>query len=172
VPSPRILLYASDLAELAGRDVTLAEALLEELSGASLVVATGSESATRFPPRARLDIVKVPGLERETPMRPLEVERIRRLRQKLLRTLFDVFMPDLLLLDLVGPEAEAEARLLLARAKVFGTAALVGLSHDEPSRACGSATRGLELACERCREKVVREARLALAERDERRRRS
>lgn len=169
VPSPRVLLYASDLADLARRDVALAEALLVELPGASLVVATGSESATRFPPRAGLDIVKVPGLE--PGLRPLEAGRIRRLRQKLLRTLFDVFLPDLILLDMIGPEAEAEARLLLARAKVFGTAALVGLSHDDPSQACRSSVGELEHACQTCREKLVREARMALTEREERRRR-
>lgn len=168
VPSPRVLLYASDVADLACRDVTLAEALLSEIPGASLVVATGSDAPTRFPQRAGLDIVKVPGLERE--VRPLEAERIRRLRQKLLRTLFDVFLPDLLLLDMVGPEAEGEARLLLARAKVFGCAALVGLSHDDPARACRSTLPELELACAACREKLVREARMALAERERRRR--
>jgi predicted glycosyltransferase len=164
LPSPRILLYASDLPELAARDVFLAEVLQRELEGASLVIATGAESATCFPSRARFDVVKVPGLDLER-VRPLEAERIRRLRQKLLRTLFDVFLPEVLLLDMVGPEAEVEARLLLARAKVFGTSTLVGVAHDEPGQGCELSSRGAEPACTRCQEKIVRSVQEALAER-------
>ena len=168
VPSPRVLLYASDLSELALRDVALAAYLSQELPGSSLVVATGSDVATRFAPRAALDVVKLPGLGGETPRRPLEIERIRRLRQKLLRTLFDVFIPDLVVLDMVGPEAEAEARLLLTRARVLGSGTLVGVSHDLPGEACRPADGSL--VCTNCRANALREARLALSTRDERRR--
>jgi len=171
VPSPRLLLYASDVPDLARRDVDLACALLDELPGASVVVATGAENAARFPPRPHLDVVKVPGMEQRGSPRPLEAERIRRLRQKLLRTLFDVYLPDLVLLDMVGPEAPAEASLLLQRARVFGCATLVGLSHDQPGEGCEPAEQAAGTACARCREKTVREAHGALQELRARRRR-
>jgi hypothetical protein len=60
---------------------------------------------------------------------------------------------------------------LLARAKVFGCATLVGSSHDDPALECRSGARGLGLACEACREKLVGEARMALFQREQRQRR-
>lgn len=161
--SPRILLYSSDLPELAARDLALARSLLAELEGASLVLVTGSESLTRFPVGAGLDIVKLPGLDHDAARRPLERERIRRLRKKLLHTLFDVFIPDLVVLDMVGPEAEGEARELLVRAKLLRAATLVGVCHDLPGEACGP--DGAVHACEHCRNKTVDGARRALEER-------
>jgi predicted glycosyltransferase len=161
--SPRILLYSSDLPELASRDLALAHALLAELEGASLVLVTGSDNLTRFPVGAGLDIVKLPGLEHDAARRPLERERIRRLRKKLLHTLFDVFIPDLVVLDMVGPEAETEARELLVRAKLLKAATLVGVCHDRPGEACGP--DGTVHACEHCRNKTVDGARRALEER-------
>lgn len=161
--SPRILLYSSDLPELAARDLALAHALLAELEGATLVIVTGSDDLTRFPVGAGLDIVKLPGLEHGAARRPLERERIRRLRKKLLHTLFDVFIPDLVVLDMVGPEAEAEARELLVRAKLLRSATLVGVCHDRPGEPCGP--DGSVHACDHCRTKTVDGARRALAER-------
>ena len=161
--SPRILLYSSDLPELAARDLALARHLLGELEGASLVLVTGSDQLTRFPVGEGLDIVKLPGLEHDAARRPLERERIRRLRRKLLHTLFDVFIPDLVVLDMVGPEAETEARELLVRAKLLRSATLVGVCHDRPGEPCRP--DGAVHACEHCRNKTVDGARRALEER-------
>lgn len=160
--SPRILLLAGDLAAHLHRGVALAETLLTEFPGSSLVVASGSEEGLRLPERAHLDIVKLPGIARGNPP-PLESERVRRLRQKFLRTLFDVFLPDVVLLDRVS--LEAEARLLSARAGVLGAAALRGVEHDEVEPECGSETRSGEPVCVRCSEQTVSAVRAALAAR-------
>ena len=93
---------------------------------------------------------------------------VRKLRQKLISTLFDSFMPDLVLLDMVGEEAELEARLLLERARAFGSATLLGVSHERPGEAC---FEGAEMeACERCRSRTCVSAREALELRDRARR--
>lgn len=160
LPSPRILFYASDLRQLANRDLALAEALTEEFDTANVVLATGSVEVTRGPAPVRIEVVKVPNMPVHGATRPLARERVRKLRQKLLSTLFDVFMPDLLLLDMVGPEAELEARLLLERARAFGSATLVGVSHERPGEACFPGESGA--ACERCRLRTCGSAREAL----------
>lgn len=163
--SPRILLYSSDLPELAKRDLALALSLLESIEDSSVVLVTGSECLTFFPVEAGLDIVKLPGLEHHAARRPLERERIRRMRRKLLHTLFDVFSPDLVVLDMVGPEAEGEARELLARARLLRAASLVGVCHDRPGEPC--VQDGVVQACPHCRSKTVDAARRALEERNE-----
>jgi len=170
LPSPRILFYASDLAQLANRDMGLAQALTEEFATGNVVVATGAVEVTRGPTPPRVDVVKVPTLALPGAARPLARERVRKLRQRLLSTLFDAFRPDLLLLDMVGPEAELEARMLLERARAFGSATLVGVSHEQPGEACfPGATAN---ACERCRSRTCVSAREALELRERNRRSS
>lgn len=163
VPSPRLLLYSSDLPALARRDLALAHTLIESIEGSTLVLVTGSDALTRFPVGGPLDIVKLPTVDQSGAQRPLERERIRRLRKKLLHTLFDVFIPDLLLLDMVGPEAESEARELIARARLLRASTLIGVTHDQPGEPCSEDEH--PSACAYCREKTVIAARHALAER-------
>ncbi len=164
IPPPRILFYASDDPALTRRDLALARALSEEFSTGSVVLATGAPDSVSGPCPPRLEIVKVPSLRVETPLRPLARERIRRLRQRVLSTLFDVFLPDLLLLDMVGPEAEQEARLLLQRARVFRTATLIGIGHEGPGSECSSSGPSPANVCEACRHRTCSAAREALAE--------
>lgn len=168
LPSPRILFYASDLAPLANRDLALAEALTEEFDTANVVLATGSVEVTHGPTPVRIEVVKVPTLPLPGAGRPLARERVRKLRQKLISTLFDSFIPDLVLLDMVGAEAELEARLLLERARAFGSATLLGVSHERPGEACFEDRRAQ--ACERCRSRTCASAREALELRERGRR--
>ncbi len=164
IPPPRILFHTSDDPALAQRALALATALTEEFATGSIVLATGAADVASMPSVARVDVVKLPGATPRVPERPLALERARRLRQRLLSTLFDVFMPDLLLLDVVGPEAEPEARLLLQRARVFGTATLIGAGHDgPPGEVCSSARERMENVCEPCRSRTCSSAREALS---------
>jgi len=163
IPSPRILFYAGDEPCQARRDLALATTLTEEFPTGSVVLATGAVEATVMPGAPRVEIVKVPSLPEGGPTRPLARERIRRLRERLLRTLFDVFLPDLVLLDMDGPEAEHEAHLLLLRARALGTATLIGLRHDGPEERCASDDDAN--ACRPCRHRIRSAAREALSRR-------
>lgn len=162
IPPPRILFYASDDPALVRRDLELAEALTREFPTGSVVLATGAPDAASRPCPPRLEVVKVPGLRGDEPQRPLARERTRRLRQRVLSTLFDVFLPDLLLLDMVGPEAELEARLLLQRARALRAAVLIGIGHEGPGE-CSSTEASPASACAPCRHRTCSAAREALA---------
>jgi predicted glycosyltransferase len=163
IPSPRILFYAGDEPGQARRDFALATTLTEEFPTGSVVLVTGAVEATVLPGAPRVEIVKLPSLPKGVPPRPLARERIRRLRERLLRTLFDVFLPDLVLLDMDGPEAEHETRLLLLRARALGSATLIGVRHDGPEARCGDG--GAADACLPCRHRIRSAAREALSRR-------
>lgn len=166
-PSPRILFYGSDERSAALRDLAVAAALTLEFPGGSLVLATGALEAPTWASPQRVEIVKLPGLTASAPSRPLARERIRRMRQRMLSTLFDVFLPDLLLIDSDGAEAEHEAHLLVARARALEAATLVGVAHDGPEESCHASPRFREeepaSACPECQHRIRRAAREALA---------
>ncbi len=175
IPSPRILLYAGAPGLRVERSLALAAALAGEFARGRVVLATGAPGAGRSPAPARVDVVRMPALVAEAPARPLARARTRRLRERLLATLFDVFLPDLVLLAGSGTEAaagaeaeetaEEETQLLLLRARTFGTAARSCPAHAEPAEACASSETGPTAhACEPCRRLVCSAARAALAQ--------
>jgi len=168
IPSPRILFYASDDEAMVRRALSLSRALTEEFATGSVVLVTGAV-AEPIPRDARVEIVRLPGMAKRNATRPLARERARHLRQRLLSTLFDVFQPDLLLLEMLGPEAEHEAHLLLQRARIFGAATLIGVGHDAPDQACSSARESTRDVCEPCRHRTCSSAREALSPPERRR---
>jgi hypothetical protein len=127
-----------------------------------VVLASGSPKVAEAPPGGRIEVVKVPSLASVPADRPLARERLRRLRLKLLSTLFDVFLPDLVVLDTSTPEAEPEAHLLSQRGRLFGSAVLLGIDHDEAEGPCGPEVSPFAL-CDACRQRILGAARAALA---------
>jgi predicted glycosyltransferase len=132
-----------------------------EFATGSVLLTTGSTVLTATPPSARVEVVRIPALPSPKRARPLQAARVERLRQRLLCKLFDVFRPDLLVLDLWGEVAEDEARLLLQRARALGTAALLGVEHDRIAEPCFAGEEE-PWACAECRAHVCASAREAL----------
>jgi len=150
LPSPRILLHTSDDPGAARRALALAIALTKEFESASLVLSTGSPELSRLPPPDRVEIVKVPGFA-GSPTRPLALERVRRLRRRLLASLFDAFLPDLVLLDPSSEEASQEGRALLVRVHALEAAHLTLENPHAPGEPCQSSAEGASgEACEPC----------------------
>jgi hypothetical protein len=158
---PRILLYACDRTDLAERDLGLAEALIQEFPSGNVLLTTGSAALTRSVPPERVEVIKVPSLPPADSPRPLLRARIERLRQRLLCTVFDGVLPDLLILDLCGEAAEREARMLLARAKALSIPALLGVDHGRSGESCFREASVLTV-CEACRARTRASAREAL----------
>lgn len=181
IPSPRILLHASDHGEArpvdsdpAGssqdkrprRDLALAAGVVREFPRAFLVLATGAVEATYLHDTARVEVVKLPGLTSDHPFRPLARERVRRLRQRLLDTLFDAFVPDLLLFDAGGSRPGQEASRLLVRAAALKTSVLPKTEHQGPLETCASGPGEARLdVCADCLRATVKAVRRALAQR-------
>lgn len=166
IPSPRILFTCSDEPARVRRGLAQALALIREIPGASVVLATGAEDLTRLPNRARIEVVKLPGLTPENPVRPLARERVRRLRQRLLCTLFDSFLPDLVLYERPGGAEDPECAALLVRAEALESAVLPALEHTGDALACVSEDGGPEgELCPECRVGTLHVVRRALAER-------
>lgn len=166
IPSPRILFTCSDEPAQARRSLALALTLVAEFPTASVVLATGADDLSRLPNRARIEVVKLPGLTVETPARPLARERIRRLRQRLLCTLFDSFLPDLVLYERPGGASDPECGALLVRAGALESAVLPALPHEGFGTQCVAPGDGPETElCPACGERMVRAVRQALSER-------
>lgn len=161
-PSPRILFYGSDVPALTRRDLALAFALTVEFETGNVVLTTGSNELEQWPGGPRLEVVKVPGFGTEIPLRPLARERVRRLRRRQLASLFDAYLPDLVLLDLVGPEATQEARELLVRVTALESAHMVVDNPHREGELCRSTSPEDEPgACETCVHRIRAEARHA-----------
>ncbi len=132
---PRILLYSHDAVGLGHlrRSLTLAAGLSRAFPEARLLLASGSDCATRFRLPAGLDVVKLPtiGKDARGDYRPRhlgdDLTTVLRLRRGLLRSLVDDFRPDVLLVDhkVLGIADELEP--VLERARERGTRTLLGL---------------------------------------------
>lgn len=160
-PSPRILVLAGVEGDGEQRATGLARCLAEEFPKGSVVLATGS-SALAAGTVDGLEVVKLPLLTVELPVRPLARDRARRLRGKLLATLVDVFRPDLLLVDRRGSESRREAEALAPRAEALGTVVLGDPGHAAEPPGCDASTA---TPCAECRAEVGSAVRFALARR-------
>ncbi len=161
--SPRILFYASDAPGELRRDLALATLLAEELPTGSVVLATSAVEGAGRPPVSRIEVVDLPRMTPQSASLPLARARVRQLRKRRLATLFDVFQPDLVLLELSGSEAEIEAQVLLERARALGAASLMVVGHEPAGQAC-LAESELATVCASCRERMRAAVRGALAE--------
>jgi hypothetical protein len=159
--SPRILFHACDLPPALHRDLALARSLLEALDSGCVLLATAANvDDPRLTPH--LEIADLPRMPAEAAARPLALARVRRLRTRRLATLFDVFQPELVLIDPSGPEARTEALVLLERARAFGAASQMVSEHEPAEETCAS-TDGRSALCERCRERNCQAVRWTLA---------
>ena len=114
---PRFLLYSHDSWGLGHlrRSLTIAEELVASFPGAGVLIATGSPCATHFEPAPGIDLVKLPSVSKDgsgayVPRKlPGDVERVVRLRARLLLEAYRGFAPDLVLVDhqVVGLMGEA-----------------------------------------------------------------
>jgi len=136
--------------------------LADDLPAGCVVLATSAAIAAKQPPRPRVQLVELPGDSAQSSGLPLLHARTRRMRKRRLATLFDVFQPDLVLLDPYGPEAEVDGRLLRERAVALGAAVLEAVRHDPPGDPCRADSEPAA-ACESCRERTRTATRQALA---------
>jgi predicted glycosyltransferase len=132
---PRVLLYSHDAVGLGHlrRSLTLAAGIAEAFPGARLLLASGSDCATRFRLPPGLDVVKLPsiGKDGDGAYRPRHLgdglPSVLRLRRGLLRGLVEDFRPDAMLVDhkVLGIADELEP--VLEQAREQGTRTLLGV---------------------------------------------
>ena len=132
---PRILLYSHDAVGLGHlrRSLTLARGLAEAFPGARMLLASGSDCATRFRLPAGLDVVKLPTVGKDgdgayVPRHLADaLPSVLRLRRGLLQQLVDDFRPDAVLVDhkVLGIADELES--VLERARERGARTLLGV---------------------------------------------
>ncbi|RKY22576.1 MAG: hypothetical protein DRQ55_00640 [Planctomycetota bacterium] len=121
----RILLYSHDSYGLGHlrRSMTLAQALVQELASASVLVVTGSPCATHFAPPPGVEVVKLPSITKDDAgvlvPRTLRahLDDVLALRRALLGEAFRAFAPELLVVDhrIVGLGEELTGVLEAAR---------------------------------------------------------
>lgn len=131
----RVMLYSHDSWGLGHlrRSLAIAHALKRGLPGSSVLVATGSPSATAFPLAPGVDVIKLPSVTKDGAghyqARQLNEDyaSVMALRKGLLHTAFTEFKPDLLIVDhqLIG--LSQEMLPLLKQAKTQGTHCIYGM---------------------------------------------
>ncbi len=134
-PTLRVLLYSHDSWGLGHlrRSLAIAHAINRAVPGSSLLVATGSPSATAFPLAAGIDVLKLPSVTKDAAgcyqARQLndEFNAVVQLRSALLIAAFEAFQPNLLIVDhqLVG--LSGEVLPLLQAAQISGTHCVFGM---------------------------------------------
>ena len=134
-PTLRVLLYSHDSWGLGHlrRSLAIAHAINRAVPGSSLLVATGSPSATAFPLTTGVDVLKLPSVTKDAAgcyqARQLneEFNKVVQLRSALLLSTFETFQPDLLIVDhqLVG--LSCEVLPLLQAAHNSGTHCVYGM---------------------------------------------
>jgi predicted glycosyltransferase len=139
----RILLYSHDSYGLGHlrRCSTLAAALVRDLPGASVLIATGSPCATQFALPAGVEVVKLPSVTKDGSGRyvprtlPGGADFTLYLRRSLLSELFAAFAPHLLVVDHQVTGLHGELLPVLEQARRAGTSTVLGLRDviDEPA---------------------------------------
>jgi len=145
--STRVLSYSHDgygLGHLR-RTLALLSGLLEEAPGVSVLAATGSTAALRFPCPAAVDYLKLPALTKDDTGRyvadvlDIPVEQLFELRASLLEAAVGAFRPDLALIDHYPLGVHRELDRALRRLRRDDQARLVlGLRDilDDPVNVC------------------------------------
>lgn len=138
----RFLLYSHDGLGLGHtrRHLTVANALARETPSAAILLATGAEEIVRYDLPPTVEILKLPGLRKETNQkytsRRLQVStgEIRTLRSNLLLTVVKSFRPDVVLVDKHPFGASGEFKPGLRALRRQGGRAALGLRDilDEP----------------------------------------
>ncbi|HED64668.1 MAG TPA: hypothetical protein ENJ09_03830 [Planctomycetes bacterium] len=141
--SHRILIYGHDSFGLGHlrRNLTLAEALVHSMPGASVLLVTGSPCATMFPLPERVEIVKLPSVTKNeaggyTPRSlPGPLADVLHLRRRILFESYRVFQPDVVLVDHKVVGLHGEALDVLEDARRRGVRTILGIRDiiDTPS---------------------------------------
>lgn len=150
---PKILLYSHDTTGLGNirRTLLLADAMLEEYSGAAILIVTGSPMIHAFRIKAGIDYIKLPCLDRVDSERyePRFLRRfseeIYRTRRYLLRMTVTGFEPDLMIVDKrpQGIDGELMEALEALRSNGRRTRLVLGMRDilDSPQRTRDSLRR-------------------------------
>jgi predicted glycosyltransferase len=104
---PKILIVSNEIHGLGHLSIAvkICTSIQAELSDVSMLLVTASPTAHAFPLPQGLDVVKIPGLRRDSltdyrPLRlPLAFEEVKRLRQRVIREAALAYSPDLVLID-------------------------------------------------------------------------
>ena len=132
---PRILLYSHDSYGLGHfrRSMTLAEAIVEDMPTASVLLATGSPCATHFTPPRGVDVIKLPSISKDESgayvprSLPGRLEETLSLRRGLLLAAYRSFRPDLVVVDHQVTGLHGELLEVLREADRDGVRTLLGL---------------------------------------------
>lgn len=152
---PRILFCGADRTVDALRDLALAGALAREFEAGSIVLTSGSFELLHVPVRARIQVARVPSFERVDPALALLRERVRRLRRRMFASLFDAYLPDLVLFDLAGPEARLEISDLLVRVQALESSHLLVENPHPEGENCPYGRRSATVgACPACSHRI------------------
>jgi predicted glycosyltransferase len=133
---PRILTYSHDgfgLGHLR-RNLRIAQALVDELPSAAVLMAGGSPAAASFPIPPQVDFLKLPSLSKVdndhyvSARLGLDRAGVSHLRSALLSATIRSFAPDLILIDFypLGAQGELEEALLEVRRSRPGTVTVFG----------------------------------------------
>jgi len=131
----KILLYGHDSFGLGHlrRNLAIARAVLERISGASVILVTGSPCATRFPLPERCDVIKLPAVGKDEDGRyvtrslNLSLNQTVALRSSLIMAAYDFFEPDVVLIDHQPTGLLGELLEMIIRAKRDGALTLFGV---------------------------------------------
>jgi predicted glycosyltransferase len=139
----RIMMYSHDSYGLGHfrRTMTIAQGLVSNMPGASVLIVTGSPCATHFELPERVEVLKLPSVTKNddgeyvSRSLPCGLDEILKLRSSLLLETFRVFQPRLLLVDHQVIGLKGELLPVLAEAERFNTKTILGLRDiiDEPA---------------------------------------
>ena len=133
--APRVMLYSHDTYGLGHirRARTIAMALAGEFEDASILIATGSPIVGRFDFPAGVDFVRIPGVVKlpsgdyASDSMNLDIAQTVGLRERLLRSTAEAFVPDLLIVDKEPTGLRREMISTLEHLSARGTRIVLGL---------------------------------------------
>ena len=131
----RILMYSHDTFGLGHlrRCRTIAHALVQEYSGLTVLIISGSQIAGAFDYRARVDFVKIPSViklrngEYTSLAAHIDVQDTIKMRRSIIRHTAESFQPDIFIVDKEPMGLQGEVEETLAYLKSRGTTLILGL---------------------------------------------
>ena len=131
----RILMYSHDTFGLGHlrRCRAIAHSLVEDYSGLSILIVSGSTIAGAFDYRARVDFVKIPSViklrngEYTSLQRHIDLQDTLMMRQSIIRHTAESFQPDIFIVDKEPLGLHGEVESTLAYLKTIGTILVLGL---------------------------------------------
>ena len=131
----RILMYSHDTFGLGHlrRCRTIAHALVEQYSGLSVLIISGSAIAGAFDFRARVDFVKIPSViklrngEYNSLVQHIDIAETIRMRESIIRHMAETFKPDIFIVDKEPMGLQGEIIGTLAYLKSINTTLVLGL---------------------------------------------